>query len=65
MFELHPEDGKLHGAAECPACGASVHVVANPDSGMARWCCVACHTVGFAPFRTLSEPAVAPARAAA
>lgn len=59
MFSFDPETGRIHGVAPCPACGAPVHVVASPDE-RARWCCLACKTLGAAPFPY--EPAALPAQ---
>jgi hypothetical protein len=38
------------GNGECPACGASIHVIGSASELRLRWCCVACNTVGSAPF---------------
>jgi hypothetical protein len=44
------ENELLHATAPCPVCGESVHVVADPDSHLSRWCCLDCQVVGTAPF---------------
>lgn len=49
MFFFHPEDGRIRGVSDCPACKAPVVMVVSPDDRV-RWCCLTCRTFGTAPF---------------
>lgn len=44
------EDAQQHSLFQCPACGRDVHLVASHTDHQARWVCLACKTVGSAPF---------------
>jgi hypothetical protein len=52
MLLQSPDEARpiAHLLLDCPACGQSVHVVADLDAQRSRWCCLACGTVGIAPF---------------
>ncbi len=51
-IQFNMESNAAHGMGECPACEAPIHVVASPDEGRLRWCCLRCSTVGSAPFES-------------
>ena len=40
----------------CPVCGRPVRVVVDVEARCARWCCLACRTVGKSPCAIGEEP---------
>ncbi len=54
-METDAEDrALLHFDIPCPACQGPAHVVGDPSTRKARWCCTTCLILGAAPF-TLPE----------
>jgi ribosomal protein S27AE len=48
--EFATDDSMVHLALPCPACEGPVDVVVDTVRHQARWACVRCQLLGFAPF---------------
>lgn len=50
------DDPMVHLALPCPACDRPVDVVVDTVRHQARWACVRCQLLGFAPFVLETQP---------